>query len=256
MHSTTLESLQQALRSGSAAADSLLVDVGGAFLYYCRVDETSAGFDGGDIGRIGLIFLTPEVVEGDEIRISLCGLRLGSTQDGLEYRPDEKAWEGAGFFNHDDGLGITYILQDRDGARLADETLQVDDQGDWSGSFHAINKQGEAISGKVRHVRWENSKRLSEAFGSVPVRYWQLLDADLVGRWGQRIYDALPKEEQATENEPLVLIDVVSGRHLRSTRELKASAIAELKTANPYPVVYEASYLPPKQLTFGMGPIR
>jgi hypothetical protein len=256
MQSIALENLAQALRSASAAADNLLVDVGGAFLYFCRVDEDSATFDSGDIGRIGLIFLVPELGEDDRIRIRLCGLRLGSTKDGLQYRPDEKFWEGTGSFSHEDGLSIDYVLLDHDGARLAEETLRPDEQGDWSGHFRAVNKADEAIHGMVRHVRWENSERLQDSFKSTALRYWRLLDAELVGRWGQRIYDTLPKEDQATEREPIVLIDVVSGRHLRSTQEQRLITMTQLKSTNPYPVVFEASYLPPKLLTFGVGPIR
>lgn len=253
----TLEKLEQHLRKGVRISENLLVHIGGAHLYYCLIDESSATFDGGDRGRIGLIFLVPEW-EAGQLRIRLYGMRIGSTKDGVAYRIDEKAWEGWGTLSADsDQLQISYILQDINGARLADEALiPHGERGDWKGTFTAIGKSGESISGTVQHIRWENRECIARAYEGFPLRYGRFLPLEVISAWGERLYAALPPTEQATEEQPVVLIDVVSGRHIRTTAESKWAALEEFKAENPHPAVYEATFGPPVRVSFGVGPIR
>lgn len=254
----TLELVARHLRKGDRIPDNQLVLIGGAHLYYCRTDKESAPFDGGDIGRIGLIFLVPELDAAGQLQIRLWGMRIGSTQDGESYRADERTWEGWGALSADDGqLEISYILQDVNGARLADEALSPkDNQGDWKGEFTAIGKAGEQIFGTVQHIRWDNRDRVADAFEGFPLRYRRFLPIEVISAWGERLYAALPTAEQATETEPVVLIDVVSGQHFRTTAENKWAALQEFKAMNSHPAVYEVTFGPPRPVSFGVGPIR
>lgn len=257
----TLELVATHLRKGNPIPDNLLVQIGGAHLYYCRTDKESAPFDGGDIGRIGLIFLVPEFDAVGRERLALYGMRIGSTKDGESYESDIKDWHGEGELSLADTtskeLQISYVLHDSNGDKLAGETLSSSgDSGNWEGTFTAFGKAGEPIKGTVQHIRWSNRECVAEAFEGFPLRYGSFLPAEIIAQWGDRLYQGLDERERANEDFPVVLIDVVSERHVRTTPEAKWQALQDLKAYNPHPAVYEATVCPPAFLSIGVGPLR
>lgn len=258
---STLEQVAKHLRKGDPIPENLLVQIGGAHLYYCRTDNESATFDGGDVGRIGLIFVVPEFDAVGRERLALYGLRIGSTKNGTEYRPDIKEWSGEGELSVAETaareLQISYVLHDSNGDKLAGETLSsAGGSGDWQGTFTAFGKAGELIKGSVRHIRWSNRECVAEAFAGFPLRYGSFLPAAIIAQWGDRLYQSLDERERANEDFPVVLIDVVSERHVRTTPEAKWQALHDLKAYNPHPAVYEATLGAPTYLSVGVGPLR
>jgi hypothetical protein len=249
--------LVRALEGGRQVPENILVRFGGAYLYFCRVAAESPRFADGYVARIGLIFLIPLENDRDGVRVRLLALRLASSRDGVRFERDRRRWEGHGNLSLEDGgLEIEYLLYDGD-IKIAEEKVWPDgESGDWKGEFEAESAGGERIFGQVRHVLWANSSKLAAEFADTPVRYWELLDPATVGQWGRRIYATLPAQEQATKEEPIVLIDVVSGKHVRTSDSERRAAGLQLLDSNPHPVLYRAELAAPKRVSLGVGPIR
>lgn len=250
-----ISDLGRTLAAGNKIPEDLLVNVGGAYLYYCRV--THGAFDSGILSRIGLIFVVPIAGDDTGAEVDLYGLRLASSRNGEDYQPDSLSWGGHGVYAvHGEKVEVEYILSDRLGMRWAIERVQpVGDSGDWEGEFQATSGDGLEIRGRVEHIRLENRAKRRREFDGLPIRFSTFLTAELRATWGRRLYNLLPQEERTTDELPFVLIDIVTGNYERSDGQGKGAAANRLLARNPSPVLYVAQHVTPS-MTLGRGQVQ
>src|SRR5579862_3801468 len=202
MSNAVIAGLEHALKAGEIASDRLLVQFGGAYLYYCQPDPGTR-FSNGNLVRIGLIFLVPSHQSLEQgIDVGWSGARLGSSDDGVVFTKLDRPvpWSGRGIMCLKEGvLTVEYWLSDGSGLKYAIEWVSpVGDDGDWEGRFVATDIDGREIRGDVHHVRLENAAKLEKEFAGIPMRFWSLLDVKTVGEWGRRVYNQLPEDKKGT----------------------------------------------------------
>src|SRR5438128_8054517 len=130
-----------------------LVDIGGPYVYSCRITGKSDRFQNGDMGRSGWMFLFPNAApEPDAVEVELYGLRLCATQNGKEsvVLPEPKKWLGRGSLSvHGVDLQFQYQLgggelgMSRDSFRLPPQGIDAI----WPGHFEHVRTDGIKVSG-------------------------------------------------------------------------------------------------------------
>ena len=243
MNSQVIQRIEDQLQKGLIVPDNLIVELGGPYLYICKVDD-GCSFSNGDLGRLGLVFLIPDQnpTLNDGAKAKLFGIRLASTRDGKSFIsldiPSKWTWDGH-ISLLDNHLQIEYDLSDGLHMIQAMESVRpTTNDDDWTGSFHAVKSDKSEVTGTVRHIRWWPNMKMPNEFKRLTINFWDVLSPKDIGAWGRRLYNLLPDEEKATDKEPVVIIDLITMKHIRSTKNDQIQTLLDFKRENPSSVPY------------------